>query len=125
MVEAMLDAVMDRGIVRLDSQGIVVDWTAGAQLLLGYSDSEVVGQPVSMFHTDAGRSAGWLIRNWRRPVGLVGLSLRVGECVRICSSITCAGKDHAISVALGVEVQLSANLNSPVVTVGSGKPEIG
>lgn len=54
----MLDAVIDRGIVRLDLNGNVVHWTAGAQALLGYSDTEVLGQPVSMFHTPGDRSIG-------------------------------------------------------------------
>lgn len=54
----MFDAVTDRGIFRINPAGRVVHWTAGAQLLLGYSDSEVLGEPVSMFHTPTDRSAG-------------------------------------------------------------------
>lgn len=50
--DVMLDAVTDRGIVRLDPLGRIVRWSAGAQALLGYSSDEVVGQPVSMFHCD-------------------------------------------------------------------------
>lgn len=56
--EVMLDAVTDRGIVRLDPEGNVTHWSLGAQALLGYSDPEVVGQRVSMFHTPEDRGEG-------------------------------------------------------------------
>ena len=54
----MLDAVIDRGIMKLDPTGTVVHWSAGAQALFGYSDAEVLGQPASMFYTDEDRAAG-------------------------------------------------------------------
>lgn len=57
-VEAMLDAITDYGIIKLDSAGNVVRWSAGAQALFGYSDADVVGRAVSMLHTDEDRQAG-------------------------------------------------------------------
>jgi len=54
----MLDAVADRAIVKLDSTGMVVQWSAGAQALFDYSETEVVGRPLSMFHTDDDRAGG-------------------------------------------------------------------
>lgn len=48
----MLNAVTDRAIVRLDANGTVVRWSAGAQQLLGYSSEEIIGRPVSIFHTN-------------------------------------------------------------------------
>jgi len=60
--EALLDAVTDRAIVELDSVGNVVHWSAGAQALYGYSGAEVLGRPVSMFHTDDDRAGGTVER---------------------------------------------------------------
>ncbi len=57
-VEVMLDAVADRGIVKLDAAGRVERWSAGAQNLFGYSDAEVLGAPVSMLLTEEERAAG-------------------------------------------------------------------
>ena len=56
--EVMLDAVADRGVVKLDSKGKVVQWSAGAQALFDYSEAEVLGRPVSMLHTDEYRTSG-------------------------------------------------------------------
>lgn len=56
--EIMLNAVTDRAILRLDAEGRVVRWSAGAQALLGYTQAEIVGRTVSTFHTDGDRAAG-------------------------------------------------------------------
>ena len=56
--DVMLDAVTDRGIVKLDADGNVTQWSAGAQALLGYSEEQVLGQSASLFHTPADRAAG-------------------------------------------------------------------
>jgi len=53
-----LDAVTDRAIVTLDPTGKVVLWSAGAQAVLGYSDTEAVGRPRSMFQTEDDRTGG-------------------------------------------------------------------
>lgn len=53
--ELMLDAVTDRGIVKLDADGRVTHWSAGARILLGYSDTEAVGAPIALFLTAADR----------------------------------------------------------------------
>ncbi|MGD9618462.1 MAG: diguanylate cyclase [Mycolicibacterium sp.] len=50
--DVLLASVTDRGVVGLDPVGKVVEWSAGAQTLFGYSDSEVVGRPVSMLYTE-------------------------------------------------------------------------
>ncbi len=57
-IEVMLDAVADRGIVKLDPTGCVVRWSAGAQALLGYTEDEVLGAPLSTFLTDDDLAAG-------------------------------------------------------------------
>ena len=58
--EVMLGAVTDRAIVMPDSDGGIIRWSAGAQALLGYSDQEVTGKPISIFHSadDRGRRPG-------------------------------------------------------------------
>ena len=56
--QPLLDAVTDRAIVTLDPAGRVVHFSAGAQVVLGYSAAEVLGRSLSMFHTDEDRDAG-------------------------------------------------------------------
>jgi len=55
--EVMLDAITDRAIVKLDSNGMIVRWSAGAKALLGYADAEVTGRSFSIFHSDDDRAA--------------------------------------------------------------------
>lgn len=57
-LDAVIDAITDVGIVKLDIAGNVAYWSAGAQNLLGYSGAEVLGQPASMFYTDEDRASG-------------------------------------------------------------------
>ena len=52
------EAVTDYALVRLDPQGIVAGWNAGAQRIKGYAEHEIVGQPFSSFYTVADRAAG-------------------------------------------------------------------
>jgi PAS domain S-box-containing protein len=56
-LEAMLDAVADHVIIKLDPAGRVVTWSRGAEAVVGYRAEEVLGQPVSMFYTDEDRAA--------------------------------------------------------------------
>jgi len=56
--DVLLDAVLDRGIIELDSAGTVVHWSAGAQAVFGYSEVEVLGRPVSVLHSDDDRATG-------------------------------------------------------------------
>ncbi|PSP75750.1 diguanylate cyclase [Halobacteriales archaeon QS_1_68_20] len=54
--------VTDASVV-LDPAGQVETWNAGAEQLLGYAESEVVGEHVSAFYTEADRDAGVPGRN--------------------------------------------------------------
>ncbi len=54
----MLDAITDYAIMQLDVDGNVLRWCRGAEALLGYSASEVLDRPVSMFHIEEDRAAG-------------------------------------------------------------------
>ncbi|HTX01324.1 MAG TPA: PAS domain S-box protein [Acidimicrobiales bacterium] len=57
-LEAMLAAVIDYEIIKLDCDGKVVSWSPGSEALTGYRADEVIGQPVSMFYTEEDRAAG-------------------------------------------------------------------
>lgn len=64
-VEAMLDAITDYAIIRLDADGNVESWKAGAQALTGYSAEEILGRPVAMLYTDHDREDGFVEREMR------------------------------------------------------------
>lgn len=57
-LEAMLDAITDYEIIKLDTDGTVASWSPGAQALKGYTAQEAIGQPVSIFYTDDDQAAG-------------------------------------------------------------------
>ncbi|GAB2479307.1 PAS domain-containing sensor histidine kinase [Jatrophihabitans fulvus] len=55
---ALVSQLVDFSIIRLDPDGVVVTWNAGAELLKGYRADEAVGRHFSMFHTDDDRRDG-------------------------------------------------------------------
>ncbi|MGW7409985.1 PAS domain S-box protein [Streptomyces sp. NPDC054833] len=57
-LEAMLDAITDRAIVKLGPGGDVVLWSRAAEALTGYTKSEVVGRSVSVLLLEEDRGAG-------------------------------------------------------------------
>ncbi|HCU96179.1 MAG TPA: PAS domain S-box protein [Actinobacteria bacterium] len=57
-LEAMLDAIADYEIIKLDVDGTVASWSPGAQALKGYTAQEIIGQPVSVFYTAEDQAAG-------------------------------------------------------------------
>jgi rsbT co-antagonist protein RsbR len=48
--ETMIDSVTDYEIVRLDPEGTILTWPAGARQLTGYSPDEVIGRPVTVLY---------------------------------------------------------------------------
>ncbi|MFC4061251.1 PAS domain S-box protein [Planomonospora corallina] len=54
----MLDSIVDYEIVTLDADGRIIGWNRGAQGLRGYTAEEVLGRPISVFHTEEDRAAG-------------------------------------------------------------------
>ena len=54
----MLDSVTDHAIVRLDPQGLVLSWNAGAQRIQGYDASEIIGRHFGQFWRDQDTQAG-------------------------------------------------------------------
>jgi PAS domain S-box-containing protein len=57
-LEAMLDAISGLVITKLDLRGRIQSWSPGGQAMTGYSEDEVLGQPVSMFYTEEDQEAG-------------------------------------------------------------------
>jgi PAS domain S-box-containing protein len=57
-LEAMLAAVPDYALIKLDADGRVASWDDRAAQLRGYTAAEVIGQPVSVFYTEEDRAAG-------------------------------------------------------------------
>jgi len=55
---SLLESVTDYAIFRLDADGIVVSWNAGAQEVAGYTSNEIIGQHYSCFFTNEDRSSG-------------------------------------------------------------------
>lgn len=46
----MLDSVSDIEVIMLDPAGVIRSWNKGAEVLKGYSASEVLGKPVTIFY---------------------------------------------------------------------------
>src|SRR5258708_7284513 len=52
------EAATDHALIRLDAQGVVSGWNAGAQRIEGYAEHEIVGHHFSRFYAAADRAAG-------------------------------------------------------------------
>jgi PAS domain S-box-containing protein len=68
----LVEAVRDYAIFMLDSDGRIVSWNTGAQLLKGYCAEEIIGQSFSRFYTEADRQAG-------RPSRLLKIAADLGR----------------------------------------------
>lgn len=55
---AIVQNVRDYAILGLDPNGVVTEWTEGAERLKGYTSEEVVGKHVSLFYTPEDIAAG-------------------------------------------------------------------
>jgi PAS domain S-box-containing protein len=54
----LVQGVRDYAIYMLDPEGRVTNWNAGAALIKGYKEEEIVGQHFSRFYTEEDRAAG-------------------------------------------------------------------
>lgn len=54
----LVQGVRDYAIYMLDTNGRISNWNAGAELIKGYSQNEIVGQHFSRFYTEDDRAAG-------------------------------------------------------------------
>lgn len=55
---ALVDAITDYAIFRLDRNGIIATWNVGARRVKGYSAQEAIGAHFSMFYTPEDRASG-------------------------------------------------------------------
>ncbi|HVF62580.1 MAG TPA: CheR family methyltransferase, partial [Casimicrobiaceae bacterium] len=56
--ELVVDSVHDYAILTLDEHGVIKTWNAGAEIIFGYSASEIIGQPFELLFTPEDRAAG-------------------------------------------------------------------
>lgn len=57
-LRTLVQNVHDYAIIGLDPNGIISEWTEGAERVKGYKSEEVVGKPVTMFSTPEDVAAG-------------------------------------------------------------------
>lgn len=57
-LRAIIEAATDFAIVTLDADGIIIDWNAGAEQMLGHTRAEVIGQHTEIIFTPEDRYAG-------------------------------------------------------------------
>ncbi len=54
----LVEGVEDYAVYLLDTQGRVISWNTGAERIKGYTQREVLGQHIAVFHTPEDRKAG-------------------------------------------------------------------
>jgi len=65
-MRALIQNVRDYAIFMLDADGFVTEWTAGAERVKGYTESEVAGRHLAMFFTPEDIARGEPQREIRR-----------------------------------------------------------
>ena len=60
--------VKDYAIFLIDPEGRVKSWNKGAEQIKGYTESEIIGQPISVFYTDEDNRLGEPFQNLRRAL---------------------------------------------------------
>ncbi len=65
LFRAMVEGVKDYAIFRLDPEGRVVTWNAGAERIKGYTAEEIIGRHFSLFYSAEDRAQGWPERGLR------------------------------------------------------------
>ncbi|HEX5745991.1 MAG TPA: PAS domain S-box protein [Archangium sp.] len=54
----LVEGVEDYAVFLLDTEGRVISWNTGAERIKGYTQREVLGQHIALFHTPEDREAG-------------------------------------------------------------------
>jgi len=60
--------VKDYAIFLIDPEGRVKSWNKGAEQIKGYTESEIIGQPISVFYTDEDNRLGEPYQNLQRAL---------------------------------------------------------
>uniref|UniRef100_UPI0035CA881E PAS domain S-box protein n=1 Tax=uncultured Sphingomonas sp. TaxID=158754 RepID=UPI0035CA881E len=55
---AIVDSAKDFAIIATDLDGAIIEWSHGAERVLGWSEAEVMGREATLFFTDEDRTAG-------------------------------------------------------------------
>ena len=58
LFQLLVTQVKDYAIFALDTDGRIISWNDGAELLKGYGQQEIIGQHIERFYTDDDRKAG-------------------------------------------------------------------
>ncbi len=58
LLAAWVDSARDYAIILVDPEGRVATWNVGAERILGYSESEVIGRSIEIFFTTEDRQKG-------------------------------------------------------------------
>ena len=58
LATVIADSIQDYAIFLLDAEGKIVTWNKGAATIQGYRAEEIIGQPISIFYTDADNQKG-------------------------------------------------------------------
>lgn len=59
LLQHWMRASKDQGVIVLDRHGVIVDWLAAAEEILGYTVQEAVGHHIALIFTDEDRSKGF------------------------------------------------------------------
>lgn len=135
----MIDQIEDYAILRLDQNGMVMNWNKGAEKIKGYKASEIIGKSFSLFYTkedidanipqtfldDAKRvgkvvSEGWRVKKngelfWARVV-ITNLRNEIGESfgfAKITYDLTEKRKADAENLFLA---SIASNLQDPIIS---------
>ena len=54
----ILNSAVDYAVITLDVDGLVTEWNEGARRMLGWTETEMLGRPASVFFTEEDRQAG-------------------------------------------------------------------
>lgn len=66
----LIECVKDYAIIILDTQGYVISWNLGAEIIKGYTADEIIGRHFSVFYTDEEKASGEPERNLKKAKDL-------------------------------------------------------
>lgn len=66
--EFLVRHVKDYAIFFIDPEGRVKSWNKGAEQIKGYTETEIIGQPISVFYTDEDNRLGEPFQNLQRAL---------------------------------------------------------
>lgn len=109
-LQQLLENVRDYAVYRLDPEGRVCSWNAGAQAIKGYSAEEVLGKPYDLFFTDEDRRSG------EPRIGL-DRALASGRCEREGWRVRKGGsRFYAVAILTPIRSPSGAHLGFAKVT---------